>query len=166
MAEPTARRSAFWTRWFRIQYRLIRLADPVVRAWLGRPGLADTVELVTRGRRTGRPRPILLGLLEVDGHWYVGHPNGPAQWTRNLEAAGTAEVRRPGREPVVVRVVPLSDGPERSAAIHATFRQHPLGGREIYHLAHGHIEAVGAFYRLEPDGSPASSGRPPVPAGG
>jgi hypothetical protein len=53
-------------------------------------------------------------------------------------------------------VIPLAVGPERSAAIHATFRQHPAGGREIYHLAHGHIEAVGAFYRLEPDEPPRS----------
>ena len=151
MAEPTPRRSAFWTVWFRVQYRLIRFADPVVRAWLGKPGLADTVELVVRGRRTGRPRRILVGLLEVGGRWYVGHPNGPAQWTRNLEAAGRALVHRPGDREVAVVVVPLAPGPERTAAIHATFRQHPFGGRHVYHLAHAHIEAVGAFYRLEPE---------------
>lgn len=156
MAEVRARRSGFWSTWFRVQYRLIRFADPVVRAWLGRPGLADTVELVVPGRRTGRPRSVLIGLLEIDGRWYVGHPNGPAQWTRNLEAAGSAEVRQPGRPAVRARVVPLQPGPERSTAIHATFRQHPIGGREIYHLAHAHIEAVGAFYRLDPLAVPGS----------
>ncbi len=162
MAEPRPRRSAFWTIWFRIQYRLIRYADPLVRAWLGRPGLADTVELIVPGRMTGRPRPVLVGLLELEGRWYVGHPNGPAQWTRNLEAAGSAQVRRPGLDPVAVRAARLAAGPERTAAIHATFRQHPVGGREIYHLAHGHIEAVGTFYRLEPEGvSPRAAGGHP-----
>jgi hypothetical protein len=148
--EPRPRRSGFWSRWFRIQYRTIRWLDPLIRAWLGRPGLADTVELVVVGRRTGRPRSVLVGLLEIDGRWYVGHPNGPAQWTRNLEVAGRATIRRPGHAAVEATVAPLAPGPERTAAIHATFRQHPHGGRQVYHLAHAHIEAVGAFFRLEP----------------
>jgi len=150
--EPAPRSSRFWSRWFRIQYRMIRWLDPLIRAWLGRPGLADTVELVVPGRRTGRPRSVLVGLLEIDGRWYVGHPNGPAQWTRNLEAAGRATIRRPDGVAAEVAVVPLPQGPERTAAIHATFRQHPHGGRQIYHLAHAHIEAVGAFFRLDPLG--------------
>lgn len=144
------RRSAAWTAWFRIQYRLIRLADPLVRAWLGRPGLADTVDLVIVGRRSGRPRPVLVGLLEVDGRWYVGHPNGPVHWTKNLGAAGRATLLRPGMAPLEVTAEPLSPGPERSAAIAATFVQHPFPGNLTYRLAGRHVEAVGAFYRLEP----------------
>jgi hypothetical protein len=146
----TGRRSAAWTAWFRVQYRLIRLADPLVRAWLGRPGLADTVDLVIVGRRSGRPRPVLVGLLELDGRWYVGHPNGPVHWTRNLEAAGRATLLRPGMAPVEVSAEPLSQGSERSAAIGATFVQHPFPGNLTYRLAGRHVEAVGAFYRLEP----------------
>jgi hypothetical protein len=150
------RRSRPWTAWFRAQYRLIRLVDPLIRLWVGRMGFADTVDLVIVGRRSGRPRPVLVGLLVIDGRWYVGHPNGDAQWTRNLEAAGWAVVRRPGAPPVAVVARRLSPGPERSAAVRATFVQHPFPGNLVYRLAGGHVAAVGAFYRLEP--APAPSG--------
>ena len=152
------RRSAFWTRWFPIQYRLIRRLDPLVRAWWSRVGLGDTTDLEVVGRRTGRMRHVLVGLLEVDGRWYVGHPNGPVAWTRNLEAARSGVVRRPGSAPVDVLVHPLPAGPERSGAIRATFVQHPFPGNLIYRLAGRHIEAVGAFYRLEPAASVAGAG--------
>lgn len=143
-------RSAAWSAWFRAQYRLIRLADPLVRWWLARARLADTVDLVVVGRRSGRPRPVLVGLLVVGGRWYVGHPNGPSQWTRNLQAAGRATVRRRGAPDVEVVVEPLSPGPERSAVVRATFVQHPFPGNVVYRLAGRHVEAIGAFYRLVP----------------
>jgi deazaflavin-dependent oxidoreductase (nitroreductase family) len=152
------RRSAFWSRWFPVQYRVIRWLDPLVRAWWSRVGLGDTAELTVAGRRTGLPRRVLVGLLDVDGRWYVGHPNGPVAWTRNLDAAGSAGVRRPGRPPVDVRAHPLPAGPERSAAIRATFVQHPFPGDLIYRLAGRHIEAVGAFFRLEPADPDAGAG--------
>ena len=79
---------AFTLRWF---YRFLVLIDPLVRAWYGRFGLGITVDLIVRGRRSGRPRPVLLGLLRVDGQLYLGHPNGDVDWTRNLEAAGEAD---------------------------------------------------------------------------
>ncbi len=95
---------------------------------------------------------MLVGLLVVGGRWYVGHPNGPVHWTRNLEAAGRATLRRPGMAPIAVAATPLAAGPERSAAIKATFVQHPFPGNVTYRLARHHVEAVGAFYRLEPAG--------------
>jgi hypothetical protein len=157
---PPRRRSAAWTVWFRWQYRLIRLFDPLVRAWLERADLADTVDLVIVGRRSGRPRPVLVGLLVVGGRWYVGHPNGPARWTLNLDAAGRAVVRLPRRGSVEVAARPLGPGPERSAVVRATFVQHPFPGNLVYRLAGRHVEAVGAFYRLEPV-LPAVSPSPP-----
>ncbi len=150
---PTSRegeRSAFWAHWFPVQYRFIRWLDPLIRAWWSRLGLGDTTELTVIGRRTGRLRHVLVGLLEVDGRWYVGHPNGEVGWTRNLHAARSAVVRRPGDAPVDVSAHPLESGPERTAAIRATFVQHPFPGNLVYRLAGGHIQAVGAFYRLEP----------------
>lgn len=147
---PGRRRSPAWTAWFRAQYRLIRAVDPLVRWWVARAGLADTVDLHVVGRRSGWPRPVLVGLLEVDGRWYVGHPNGPAQWTRNLEAAGRATIRRPGRPDVDVDVEALDGGPERSAVIRATFVQHPFPANLVYRLAGRHVESVGVFYRLRP----------------
>ena len=143
--------SRAWHRWFRIQYRIIRWLDPLVRLWWSRAGLGDTVELTAPGRLTGRPRSVLIGLLEADERRYVGHPNGPVAWTRNLAEAASAVVRWPDGRTATVRAVPLPAGAERSAAIRATFVQHPFPGNAIYHLADRHIEAVGAFFRLEPE---------------
>jgi hypothetical protein len=153
-----ARPTGAWATWFRVQYRLIRVADPLVRWWLRRAPLADTIDLVVVGRRSGRPRPVLVGLLEVGGHWYVGHPNGPAQWTRNLAAAGRAIVRRRGLPDVEVAVEPLVPGVERSAVVRATFVQHPFPGNIVYRVAGRHVEAVGVFFRLSPVERPGPVG--------
>lgn len=106
------------------------------------------VEIV--GRRSGQVRPVLLGLLVVDGRWYVGHPVGETAWTHNLDAAGEAVVVLPRRRRVSVRSVPLPHGPERDAAIRATFRQHPFPGNLMYWLSRRNLAAVGRYYRLEP----------------
>lgn len=147
---PPPRASAAWRWLLRLEYRLIRAVDPLVRRYYGARGLGDTVELVTIGRRTGRQRSVLLGLLRVAGGWYVGHPNGPVAWTRNLEAAGRGELRLRGRAPLVVRAIALGPGPERDAALEATWHQHPFPGNVAYWLARRHILAVGTYYRLEP----------------
>jgi hypothetical protein len=155
------RRSTFWHRWFPIQYRIIRWLDPLVRRWWSLRGLGDTAELQVRGRRTGLRRSVLVGLLEVNGRWYVGHPNGPVAWTRNLEAAGRATlVRHPGSV-VMVAAEALPPGVERSAAIAATFVQHPFPGNVVYRLAGRHIEAAGAFFRLAPVSAAGGIDDPP-----
>ncbi len=113
-------------------------------------GLADTAELVVSGRRSGRPRSILVGLLVVDGAWYAGHPNGHSEWTQNLEAAGVAEVRRADLGRVRVAAERLPHAEERERVIAATWRQHPFPGNVFYWLARRHIRAVGTYYRLAP----------------
>jgi len=141
-----------WDRYLRVQYRLIRLLDPLVRPIWKAVGLADTEELIVTGRVTGRPRPVLVGLLLVGGRWYVGHPNGEAaQWVRNLAAAGRATVRLRDGTATTVRSRPLSPGRERDVVIRATFAQHPFPGNLVYYLARRHIAEVGAFFRLEPE---------------
>ena len=150
MSHGRPRPSRFWAAFFPAFYRLIRVTEPLLQRWLRHRPLGDTVELTVVGRRSGRPRRVLLGLLTVGDAWYVGHPAGASDWTANLDAAGSASVRRPGREPVTVRAIPLADGPERERAIRATFRQHPFPGNVIYWLAREHVRATGRFYRLEP----------------
>jgi hypothetical protein len=90
------RGSTFWRFFFRAMYRLIRLLDPLIRPlWrVGIPGLGRIVELRVPGRRTGRVRTTPVTLITVGGAPYVGHPNGPAAWTRNLEAAATVDIIR------------------------------------------------------------------------
>jgi hypothetical protein len=142
--------SRFWgitLHWF---YRFLVLIDPLVRAWYGRFGLGNTVDLVVAGRRSGHSRHVLLGLLRAGGRMYLGHPNGDVAWTRNLEAAGHGEVVMRGLPRLAIRPVRLPPGEERDAAIRATWHQHPFPGNLIYYLARGHIRAAGTFFRLEP----------------
>lgn len=137
-------------------YAGLRLLDPLIRVWWRGYGLGNVVELVTPGRRTGRPRSVLVGLLVADGQWYVGHPNRHVSWTRNLAAAGEGTVRVHGVAAVAVTAVLLPPGHERDAAIRAT-SQHPFPGNVIYRLARRHIQAVGVYFRLDPLRPGASS---------
>lgn len=124
--------------------------DPVIRPVWRMGWLGITARVHVRGRSTGKPRPILVGLLTVDGRWYVGHPNGATAWTRNLAAADQAQVEpRPG-ERTAVRPVLLEPGPERDAAILVTALQQPFPGNLMYRAACRHILAEGAYFRLEP----------------
>jgi hypothetical protein len=147
LARPPSR---FWSVALRGFYRFLVLIDPLVRAWYAPFGLGNTVDLLVAGRRTGKPRHVLLGLLRVDGQLYLGHPNGDVAWTRNLEGAGHGEVRLHGLPSLLVRPVRLTPGPEREAAIRATWHQHPFPGNLMYYLARDHIRVVGTFFRLEP----------------
>jgi hypothetical protein len=156
-------RSVAWSVTWRVLYRFVRLIDPLLRSWIANdlPGLTGVVELRFVGRRTGRPRRILVTLLSHAGHWYVGHPNGAASWVRNAEASGWVDVEPPGRHGSRFSVHRLPDGPERDAVIRATVRQQPFPGNLIYRAAQRHIAAVGVYHRLEPlpddDGTTATT---------
>lgn len=145
---PPARPSGFWRRYLPIQYRLIRLLDPLVRSQWRAFGLGNVVELRVAGRRSGRIRTVLLGLLEAEGRWFLGHPNGDVDWTRNLEAAGTADLAFHGRPTLTIRATRLPNGYLRDRAILAT-RQHVFPGNIVYRLARRHIRAVGTFFEVE-----------------
>jgi len=141
--------SRFWSRAFRILYRLLGLMEPLIRAVWSRAGLGNVVDFRVRSRRSGRERSLLLGVLRVGDQLYLGHPNGPSGWTRDLDAAGSALLAFHRGSPLLVRGELLAAGPERSAVIRAT-SQHPFPGNLMYRLARGHILAVGRYYRLEP----------------
>jgi hypothetical protein len=154
--------SIFWRFFFRAMYRLIRVLDPLLRLlWrFGLPGFERTVEVRVAGRRTGRVRGTLVTLLTVDGAAYVGHPNGAAAWTRNLEANGGAEIVHRDGLPRRVKAVRLWAGPEREAVVRSTWSQQPFPGNLVYSLARDHVRRVGAYYRL------LESPAPGVPAAG
>ena len=138
-------------------YRGLRLLDPLIRSWIagGAPGLDAVVELRYTGRRTGRARGTLVTLLDVDGRWYVGHPNGPAAWVRNVESAGFVEIEPAGAHGARFGVVTLEPGPERDAVIRATWTQQPFPANLIYRAARRHVAAVGVYHRLEPMPGPS-----------
>ena len=117
--------------------------------WFG-VGIGITAKLSVIGRRTGRERSVLVGLLRVDGAWYVGHPNGEVGWTANLRAAGRATIAQRSEESFTVTAVPLEDGPERTGVILATAEQQPFPGNLVYRAARRHILSQGRYFRLEP----------------
>ena len=119
--------------------RLIRKASPTV--------VFEDVIIV--GRRTGKERRLLLGVFDVGGIRYVGHPNGTAQWVRNLEEAGTCVVVWRDGTRVRYTATELAAGNERDAVIRRTSDQ-PAPAGLIYRGAQHHIQAVGRYFRLEP----------------
>lgn len=83
--------------------RAARAGNAVIR-WLAEAGIsvAGTRALRVRGRKSGRPRSVVINLLTVDGVDYLVSPRGNTQWARNVRAAGVVEVgprwrRRPAR---------------------------------------------------------------------
>ena len=134
---------------------LVRHAGRAAPSTVGRTrGLGNVVGLIVPGRRTGRRIVVLLGLLEVGGERYIGHPNGQVNWTRNLDTAGGATLVLTRRRPVKIQVDLLPPGEERDRAIEATWSQHVFPGNVIYWLARRHIFAVGRYYRIRPEGEP------------
>ena len=149
-ANDSDRGSTFWRFFFRAMYRLIRILDPLIRPlWrAGMPGLGRIVELRVPGRRSGRVRTTPVTLLTVNGAPYVGHPNGPAAWTRNLEAAARVEIVPRGSPPQVVKAIRVWAGPEREAVVRSTWSQQPFPANLVYALARDHIRHAGVYYRL------------------
>jgi hypothetical protein len=148
-----ARASATWSLVFRVSYRFIRLVDPLVRRLVASrvPGLGRIVEVRTVGRRSGRPRTVLVTMLTVDGRRYVGHPNGSAPWTKNIRAAGWVDVDPPAPAGPRCAAVELPAGPERDAVIRATWRQQTFPANLLYRAATRHVAAVSVYFRLEPE---------------
>jgi hypothetical protein len=147
---PHRQASRAWTIFWRLGYAWLRLTDPLIRAAWRTAGVRNTVDLRVVGRRSGRTQAVLLGLIEVAGQWYVGHPNGAAGWTRNLEAAGSGQVAWPSGVTHRVRAIRLPEGDERDAVILATAHQQPFPGNLAYRAARSHILARGVYFRLEP----------------
>ena len=132
-------------------YGFIGFIDPLIRpSWQASGvGLRNVVELRVAGRRTGVYRKILLTLLRDGDQWFLGHPNGDVNWTRNLEAAGTADIAFRRLPPVAVRARRLEPGEFRDRAIRST-GQHPFPANLMYRLARAHIRAVGVFFAIDP----------------
>lgn len=70
----------------------VRAANVVIR-WLAEMGvsIAGTRALRVRGRKSGKPRSVVINLLTVDGVEYLVSPRGNTQWARNVRAAGVVE---------------------------------------------------------------------------
>jgi deazaflavin-dependent oxidoreductase (nitroreductase family) len=73
--------------------RTARAANALI-GWLAELGIsiAGTRTLRVRGRKTGKPRGVVVNILRVDGVDYVVSPRGNTQWVRNVRAAGAVDV--------------------------------------------------------------------------
>jgi deazaflavin-dependent oxidoreductase (nitroreductase family) len=83
----------------------VRASNPLSRRLLrlGMP-MGPNVLLTVRGRTSGLPRSTAVAVVEYDGRRYVIGAYGDVQWTRNLRAAGEAQIRVRGLdEPVAAR---------------------------------------------------------------
>lgn len=132
-------------------YGVIGFLDPLIHAsWRASGlGLRNVVELRVVGRRSGVYRRILLTLLRDGDQWFLAHPSGDVDWTRNLDAAGTADIAFRGLAPVSVRARRLEPGELRDRAIRST-GQHPFPANLVYRLARAHIRAVGVVFAIDP----------------
>lgn len=115
----------------RVAGRFLRLVNPLTRRMISAriPTGAPNVLLTVRGRRSGTPRTVPIGILEVDGAWFVQASYGETGWVANLRAAGVATVTNPrGGGRVPVHAVELS--PEDAGAVlrHALepYRRSPI----------------------------------------
>ena len=154
MELPAPRASGFWRRALPVMYAVIGFTDPLIRPMWGSSALRNVVELRVAGRRSGAQRRVLLTLLRDGGQWFLGHPNGEVDWTRNLEAAGTADVVFPRSMPIAIRARRLDPGDHdqglvRDRALRA-IGQHPFPGNIVYRLALRHIRAAGVYFAIDP----------------
>jgi deazaflavin-dependent oxidoreductase (nitroreductase family) len=136
-------------------YALIGFLDPWIRPWWAAFGFRNVVDLRVVGRRTGAPRRVLLTLLRDGDQWFLGHPNGHVAWTRNLEAAGSADLvfRKGPAVTVTARRLDPDDADPAIVALRdraiASFGQHPFPGNVIYRLARAHIRVVGVYFAID-----------------
>ena len=70
-----------------------RAGNELIR-WLAEAGIsiAGTRALRVRGRKSGKPRGVVINVLSVDGRDYVVSPRGNTQWARNARSAGVVEM--------------------------------------------------------------------------
>src|SRR5579863_1972745 len=96
--------------------RLLRMLNPLARRMIaaGMPTGAPNVLLTVRGRRTGKPRTVPVGMVELDGRMFVQASYGESGWVQNLRVAGEATLAEHHHE---VQVHPVELPPDEAAAI-------------------------------------------------
>jgi deazaflavin-dependent oxidoreductase (nitroreductase family) len=100
----------------RVLGRFLRLLNPAVRRMIPRgvPTGAPNILLTVRGRKSGEPRTVPVGVVTLDGRRFIQSSYGETGWVRNLRANAEATVTDGDRtEPVTV--VELT--PDEAAAI-------------------------------------------------
>jgi len=119
-AARRGRQASLPPRWFVVLFwhghrALLRATHGRLGLWRPKPGRWGALRLTTTGRRTGRPRPVVVGYFEDGGDLVTMAMNGwgaaePAWWL-NLQACPDATVQtRDGARQVRAR---RAEGSER-----------------------------------------------------
>lgn len=100
----------------RVGGQFLRLVNPLVRRMIsaGMPTGAPNILLTVRGRRSGKPRTVPVGMLELDGRMFIQASYGEGGWVQNLRVAGEATLIEHDRR-VPVQAVELP--PDQAATI-------------------------------------------------
>jgi deazaflavin-dependent oxidoreductase (nitroreductase family) len=106
------------------------------------------VMLVTRGRRSGQPRPVVLDVVRRvrGGIWVIAADGRRASWVRNLEADPRVEVHLRGRRRRGRAVLDASLDPGDFAV--GIYRQRPRYLRLVYRLLGERISSEADVRRL------------------
>jgi hypothetical protein len=145
---PPAHESRFWH--LVLSGVVNHAPHPLMRRIRARDPKVPIEEFVIVGRRSGTERHYLLNHIQVDGHRYVGHPDGASQWVRNLAACHALTMIDRAGNTERLTATEIDDGPERDAVIRWTGTMPAPAGR-IYGAAAGHIRAAGRFFRVTPE---------------
>jgi len=148
---------------------LLRLANPLTRRFVaaGLPTGAPNVILEMRGRRSGKTRAVPVGMLELDGHYYVQASYGETGWVSNLRSDGNATVTHPGGRRVPVQAIELS--PAEGGAVLRRALQGFRRSRVLRVLLGPHFRPpIGVLWKLRlrvddtPEEYAAEAGRHPL----
>ena len=110
----------------------VRLSNPLTNALLrvGLPMGPNTLVTI-RGRTSGLPRSMPLAVMELDGRRWIIGAYGDVNWTRNLRAAGEAEIQVRGRTVHVTAIELQGEAAERfyGETVPAYLRRFSAAGR-------------------------------------
>jgi deazaflavin-dependent oxidoreductase (nitroreductase family) len=137
---------------------VVRASNPLTTRLLrlGAP-MGPNLLLTVRGRASGLERTAPVAVVEIDGRRWVIGAYGDVQWTRNLRAAGQADVERHGRrEHVTARELDREEALDWfSRVLPAYIRSFPWLGRVFARLLFGAIAPV-----IRTDPAAAAATRP------
>jgi deazaflavin-dependent oxidoreductase (nitroreductase family) len=96
---------------------LLRSINPFARRMIpaGIPTGAPNVLLTVRGRRSGKPRTVPLGIVVLDSRTFVQASYGEGGWVANVRAGCEATVTYPGGRSLPIQAIELP--PQEAGAV-------------------------------------------------
>lgn len=124
-------------------------------ARFARLGLGNFVVLATTGRKSGKPREVVVSPISDDEGEFLVSPYGDSSWVLNLRAHPRATMRRRGSETEVSLVEVTGDKP---ALVRAYYEREPVAKRYMEVPGEAAVEDFASVadrfpvFRVEGDG--------------